>query len=228
MTFHILKQPDNDIFSTVMPSDRKLLRKFIVSAILQTDMALHFELMTKFESWVKQNAAGPPPSSESSPSPSNQGWDLEGRMLVINVMLHCADLSNPVRDYPLAKVWASRLNEEFRAQVRAEQRSNLPISQMMAKSGPIDVAQREVNFIDFVIMPCWSSLSLFLPDASTRTEQAKTNRQLWLARKQKLVDRAKTESPPALTTNVGADDEKTTATNDPTGANADCAAKEAE
>ena len=57
---------------------------------------------------------------------------------------------------------------------------------MMEKSTPAEVAQREVNFIDYVILPCWSKLHAFLPKASHLVEACNSNRAVWEARVEKL------------------------------------------
>ena len=36
---------------------------------------------------------------------------------ITKVMIHCADLSGPTKDFPIALKWAKKVNEEFSKQV---------------------------------------------------------------------------------------------------------------
>jgi hypothetical protein len=42
----------------------------------------------------------------------------EHRLLLLQVIMKAADISNPVKPFPIAKYWANMVQEEFFAQVR--------------------------------------------------------------------------------------------------------------
>jgi len=79
------------------------IRRIIISAILATDMINHFELMSKFTTHIN-----------TAPfSPKN----TESRQLLLNVILHVADIANVSRPWELSKMWCDRVLEEFLNQV---------------------------------------------------------------------------------------------------------------
>ena len=175
LAYHILNKTETGIFLHLPAPDQKLLRKLIVKSILSTDMAVHFELMTHFDNWVA-----------NMNEDSDVDIGIDDKVLVANTLLHCADLSNPVRKYRVAKSWAHRLNIEFKAQVEKEREVALPVSSMMESSTDADVAMREVKFLDFVILPCWTHLASFLPQVDAQIVQARLNRSRWLNRHKRL------------------------------------------
>ena len=180
LAYHIIRKDESGIFKHLPSKDQVLLRKYIVKAILSTDMAVHFELMTHFDNWLANDRA--------HREENDVAYEVtaDDKVLILNTLLHCADLSNPVRKYKVAKEWAHRLNVEFKAQVDKEKEMGLPVSDMMKQSSDADVAIREVKFIDFVIVPCWTHLSTFLPMVDDQIVQARLNRARWSNRHTRL------------------------------------------
>ena len=72
---------------------------------MQTDMAFHFELVAKFTSRVRK---GEPLSKEVK----------EDRQILVNVLLHSADLCNSVKPWKIAKIWSDLVQGEFLGQVK--------------------------------------------------------------------------------------------------------------
>lgn len=101
--FYIINSEENNIFINLDESSYKEIRKIIISAILATDMLNHFELMTRFTTHLNTQ----PFSNKNS----------ESRQLLVNVILHCADISNVIRPWDIAKKWSDEVLEEFLRQV---------------------------------------------------------------------------------------------------------------
>jgi hypothetical protein len=190
----VLNRKECAILGHLPSMDQRYIRKMVVSSILHTDMALHYELMTKFDSWIHQDFA----VGELDAACRD---DQDVRVLVVNTLLHCADLSNPVRVFDVSRQWAMLLNEEFTNQVAMEEELGLPVSEMMKNGHDMTVlAQREINFLDFVVLPCWANFVAFLPSAEQQVQQAHANRQQWLEARDLAVkdqtdaDRVESES----------------------------------
>lgn len=45
-------------------------------------------------------------------------WPPEGREVLLRYLLHAADISNPLRPWPLSGAWSRRILEEFASQVQ--------------------------------------------------------------------------------------------------------------
>jgi GAF domain-containing protein len=99
--------------------DLRFARRAICEAILSTDMVGHFALTRELQDHGPNFSAG---------------TDAD-RLLLIRVLLHAADVGNPVRAFGVAVRWSARVHEEFSAQARLERRMGLPVTAAAAPLG---------------------------------------------------------------------------------------------
>lgn len=160
MTFSILGKRDCNMFELLPSKMRKYLRMVIIAGILSTDMSCHFALTQDFKNH--------PPTFD----PNNEA----DRLLLIKVMLHAADIGNPVLPFNINKAWSEKVHREFLAQAQEEQKLGIPSSPHMTA---VDEAVRnklEVNFIDYIVMPLWERLTEVLPDVKPCLAALQANR----------------------------------------------------
>lgn len=74
-----------DLFEGMDAELKKAVRKAMIEVILQTDMALHFDLIEKVKTRLLQG----PLEKEKE----------KDRQLLANLILHACDISNPARVY---------------------------------------------------------------------------------------------------------------------------------
>lgn len=85
-------------------TDTFLFRKIVIAAILGTDMAVHFELVSKLSTHL--TTKGP------------QTSEPDDRLLLMTYILHAADISNVCKPLEISKRWSNFVFEEFLNQVR--------------------------------------------------------------------------------------------------------------
>jgi hypothetical protein len=94
------------------------------------------------------------------------------------MLLHSADLSNPIRGLEHCRQWQRRVATEFQKQALAEAELGLPVSPMM--DGSIDdaplQASRELGFIDYIVAPQWDAMRRVLPELDHCLHRLETNR----------------------------------------------------
>merc|ERR1719313_1835031 len=78
--------------------------------------------------------------------------DDDGRMLVLQLFMHAADISNPLKPFPICKAWAWRCLEEFFAQGDQEKKLRIPV-QMLNDRDKVNKPQSQIGFIEFVVSP---------------------------------------------------------------------------
>ena len=117
--FGLLKQEKNNILANLTLTEFKEVRKMMIAAILSTDMTVHFELSSKFSTHVDAKA------SENNKDMFSK--DIKDRQLLVNILLHSADISNMVRPYAISRQWSDRVFEEFLKQVTAPLSPEIPI-----------------------------------------------------------------------------------------------------
>jgi hypothetical protein len=145
--------------------DRRIFRKITVASILATDMSLHFNLTEEFN--VKA---------------AKGDWVIEtpnDQLLFAKILVHAADLSNPVRQFSMTKRWAELISDEFNAQVDKEKILGLPVLPFMVTPDTQTLAKNEMNFCTFVVGPMWRGLAAYYTDLTHLTTQLDSNYMAW-------------------------------------------------
>eukprot|EP00475_Leptophrys_vorax_P011432 TRINITY_DN17978_c0_g1_i2.p1 TRINITY_DN17978_c0_g1~~TRINITY_DN17978_c0_g1_i2.p1 ORF type:complete len:975 (+),score=246.97 TRINITY_DN17978_c0_g1_i2:400-2925(+) len=147
-TFKMLRDPRYNILCGLTKENYKSIRKSIVSAILATDIGSHFKLLEQMKTSSKNLQA-----KKSS---------MNDKSVFFSNILHAADISNPCKEWWIAKKWSDRIFEEVLLQGDLERAEGLPISQN-ADRETASLAQFSLGFIDFIVAPLYVELGhLFL------------------------------------------------------------------
>ncbi|PRP75503.1 hypothetical protein PROFUN_10681 [Planoprotostelium fungivorum] len=168
--FKLLKEPRNNIFVGLSPQETKDIRKSVISAILATDMTMHFELTSKFSTHI---------DAKHSESERMVFSDVKDRQLLINVILHSADISNMARPPELSRKWSDLVFKEYLAQGDRERDEGLPVSPFMNRHDT-NQAKMSLNFIDYVIQPLFGSVVKCLPTLNFLNNNIQLNRECWI------------------------------------------------
>lgn len=159
-----LELPGCDIFSSLSPADQTNMRKIIIPTVLATDMAKHNFVMEHFYSCMRDYKK------------DNQ----EHRQSFMDIVLHAADVGNPVLKFELATVWSLRIIQEFNEQVWKEEQKGIPVSEFMRIGSDINKIKRnQIGFIDMFIHPLWMLLSNHLQELGPYLQSIEDNRRSW-------------------------------------------------
>eukprot|EP00002_Diphylleia_rotans_P027008 TRINITY_DN5404_c0_g2_i3.p1 TRINITY_DN5404_c0_g2~~TRINITY_DN5404_c0_g2_i3.p1 ORF type:complete len:1596 (+),score=363.65 TRINITY_DN5404_c0_g2_i3:400-4788(+) len=164
MAFRLLRSEGNLLAAFQKPEKREI-RKLVVNSILATDMGRHFEDLAK----LNQRIDTKPLSREN----------LDDRIFLASMLLHCADLSNPTRIFSQSRMWAERLIREFSLQVEKEKENNLPVSTFMIIPNMLVQSKNEMGFIDFVVEPLWKAAKRVIPELEIYHAKLLENRAEW-------------------------------------------------
>lgn len=146
MLFTILKFKDGNIFSNISDSMYREIRKGIVLCILATDMAKHGEIIGTFK----------------KASETFSYNDTEHRLLLLQMIIKCSDISNEVRPNDVSDPWVDALLQEFFSQSDREKAEGLPTAPFMDRD-KVTKAGAQVGFIGFVMVPLYETLAKVLP-----------------------------------------------------------------
>jgi len=166
-TYTILQREECNIFCNLSDSDWKVTRNVIVSAILNTDMARHFNLVSNFIKMFKDKTV------EEFKGNRNM------RNQIISMVVHCADISNPVKPWFICKRFADSVSEEFRAQVEQEKLHKVPCTPHMLGLDKKGQAKMELGFIDVFTWPAIDALNCVLPNLTECFANMEQNREFW-------------------------------------------------
>jgi hypothetical protein len=167
-TFELLQNKNLDFFNDISPKDRKSCRAAIIGCILATDLAAHMEYVNKFKAHFHTAA-------EASSAVPMQGSE---RQLLMEMMIKCADVSNPSRPFKVATAWSSVVVEEFFRQGDTEKQLGLPVSPFMDRAKPMRL-KMSCSFIDFVVLPSFQLLLNVLPGMQPSVDYLIENRSIW-------------------------------------------------
>ncbi|KAJ8605890.1 hypothetical protein CTAYLR_000599 [Chrysophaeum taylorii] len=148
---------DRKVLEGLPETQFRRVRFVVTSTILATDMAGHSKLMERL-------------TALEHVAPEDAGF-------MCDVMLHCADVSNPARSWGISKKWSDRVCEEFFKQGDRERREGRPVSPNMDRetTPPWKVG---IGFIDFIVQPLFNEASRFLPLDDALVE-LRLNRARW-------------------------------------------------
>jgi hypothetical protein len=163
--FRLMDKKGLNLLATMPSPDLKDFRKMVIMCVLATDMAVHFQLIEEFS---KKTLDG--------------FWAVESpvdQLLFGKILVHAADLSNPVRQFDVAKRWSSRLSEEFNNQVDKEKSLGLPVLPFMITPDTVTLAKNEINFATFVVSPMWRAIAIHFTSLSHLVTQLESNIVTW-------------------------------------------------
>ncbi|KAI9189244.1 cAMP-specific 3',5'-cyclic phosphodiesterase 4D [Blastocladiella emersonii ATCC 22665] len=142
------------------------LRQCMIRMVLATDMAMHYELHTKFKNKVQ--GAG------------INVKDVKDRQLLMEIAIKCADVSNPTRPPQLSQKWTELVMAEFYLQGDIERARGIPISRFMDRQNP-GVGKCQIGFIEFVVLPLYETWDAYIneDDQFLGLQHLATNREFW-------------------------------------------------
>ena len=82
------------------------------------------------------------------------------KLFLMEILLHCADVSNPYKPFELCSKWADLVVFEFCAQGDREKKEGLEISPMMDRD-TINLFNMQMGFIEFVCSPLIESKFIY-------------------------------------------------------------------
>ncbi|CAG9461371.1 unnamed protein product [Pedinophyceae sp. YPF-701] len=194
----VTSHPEANLLQGMPDREWAHVRQTCVSAILGTDMAIHFDLiagletMTEAALWVSENAA---PHDEDSHVVTS-ALTPQQKKLLIQSLLHLADLSHVLKTGSTNIEWTKRVMDEFFAQGEMESSLGIPSLPIMnAKETYVPGGQ--VEFLEIIIRPFVSALAERIPSLKrTITRALYRTYRTWVA----MVDRDRFD---AIATNEG-------------------------
>lgn len=145
LTFSLLNRDETNLLERFTYEETRNIRQRIIELILATDMAQHFETISRFR---LRRQAGDFSYEE----------DVEDMWRVAQLCVKTADLSHGLVDWKQHIQWSCRITEEFYQQGDEELSLSVPVSPLCARSSHADFAKSQKGFLEFVIQPLLQEL----------------------------------------------------------------------
>ena len=178
-TCKILSQANCQFIVTEKKSILKYFRSTIIKAILATDMVHHAKKVKDVRDIARKMIKARETNEVVEPFDIS---DENSRMLLCSIVIHSADLSNPViYDFEVVYKWASMVCEEFHAQTVMEKEAGLPVTAyLVGVTENIRKAKLQISFYDYVITPWYEAVAGCLPKARLIFSNIEVNRRHWV------------------------------------------------
>ena len=171
--FRLMRKPNMQVLSTLSKTIANDIRKMIISCVMATDMAVHFELIAETNLKAKNGI---------------DFDELKDQTFVGKILLHAADLSNPVRPFHMTREWARRISLEFNDQVIREQALGMPVLGFMMTPDEKAFCRNETGFSSFVVLPMWKAVSGLYPQLTFLVDQLEDNVRVWKETLENLLE----------------------------------------
>ena len=174
--FKILRREENNILERLSVQNYKSIRKRMISQILATDMANHGEtislIRSKIKAWQEEG------ESRFNLLTGNEKTKFDEQQLLLNYLIHMADLGHNCKKFEISLIWVRILCEEFWQQGDKEKAKGLPIS-FMCDRYKTDVPASQVGFLRGFILSSFDCLVSMFPRLKYTIENAENNIKKW-------------------------------------------------
>ncbi|MCO5566555.1 hypothetical protein L7F22_020232 [Adiantum nelumboides] len=161
----LLAYESTNILAPFSEAEQRHMRKLLVEIILATDMDHHFTIIEMLKARISdlkpfecsppysmlgsRHSSGSYPEGASSSSQSSGGSQMtvplsrpspsstNDVILLLKMIIKCADISNVMKPFFLSKRWAALLLTEWFRQGDAEKKLGLPVSKNMDSENPV-------------------------------------------------------------------------------------------
>ena len=158
---NVISKPEQNIFENIEQEQQVQLWQNIISLILSTDMAQHFEIVRKFRALVF------PTMMLNFNSPQH-------KLMLSQIILKCCDAASSCRLFPVNERWAKKLNEFMQRLDQTEQDTGVDEATLIARN--------QIGFTLFVARPLFEVLVQAIPDATPAFDQLNGNLDEWKSR----------------------------------------------
>ena len=142
-----LKEPHCNFLESMSKTNQLRYRQVLIQTVLGTDNALHFEHVNKLKDLVLKG------KTKGAEFHIN---DEEHRDLMLQLILHAADLSNPTKPMHVYKQWCDAIMEEFYDLGDREEKAGLPVTHIFKRATL--KADVQIGFIKFLVRPFYKAM----------------------------------------------------------------------
>jgi len=171
--FQIVSTKEANIFSQIEKDLYKEMRQIIIDCILHTDVTKHGDMIKDMGMLYQINSEAFDGLNPEAAISSQKHLQLIGSML-----LHGADVSNPVKPWDLCQRYAHLCMDEFFAQGDLEKQAGIPV-QMLNDRTKVSRPNGQIGFMEFFIAPMVTEMIHMFPQYASLGERFCGNISMW-------------------------------------------------
>ncbi|CAE7699513.1 regA, partial [Symbiodinium microadriaticum] len=152
LLYELFRKPEMNVMASLDDAQWRESRKIILSLILGTDMAHHFDQISKTQLFLEVNGDDVKKFCHGQHESIECFGEEKNRVFIMELFLHCADISNPYKPFHICSAWADLVSQEFFSQGDKERAASLDVSPMMDRDSS-NLFNMQMGFIEFVVSP---------------------------------------------------------------------------
>lgn len=160
--YSIVGVAENNVFHKMTREQYKEARKNCIETILHTDMMSHqamvkdLQMIYQMNSEVFTNRPDQNGGGANIPAEMEVFSQNDVKVLIMNTVLHSADVSNPCRSWEVTQAWAVAILDEYFAQGDQEKMLGIPV-QFLNDREKLNKPNSQIGFIEFMIAPFYAA-----------------------------------------------------------------------
>ena len=182
-SFKLIMKDKNNIFINLIPEQYRLIRRSVINCVLFTDMTNHVKNLSHLNSLLLINNISNGENLENLISSDNISKIHEHKQIILGLLLHASDISNPCKPKHLHKKWVDLLMKEYLNQEEKEKENKIPVSLFCDRS-KLDINKSQFNFIKIICLPTFETILKLNPEIEHYLKTAREN----LAYYEKLIN----------------------------------------
>ena len=163
----VISKQETNVFSNLSTPEYSNMWTLIIRLILITDMAKHFDFLKQVNGMLDEG-----PIDVEVP---------DNRIMLMQLILKCADISNVSRPFELADRWCDVLCEEFFRQGDLEMAHGMEYTSPLNDREHLDKPKSQIGFYTFVCLPLFETAARAFPQLQVNVDQVKSNLAVWKA-----------------------------------------------
>jgi len=181
LTFAVLHGESANFLAVFDAPQRSVFRSLVLHQILDTDLARHIQVVSRFRQEFLNKDVGQEYGHDSKQPAAKPSLTASQRKELLSFFLKSADVSGSTKPFDLHVQWTMRINTEFFEQGDAERDLGLPCSPFCDRQGT-NLAESQCGFFDFIVAPLYTALDEYLGSRRLRFEvlpELERNRAFW-------------------------------------------------
>ena len=167
-----------NILSNFNSSEFRLIRKRIIEVVLATDMTNHSRNLSALKNKLAYAEISNGENVSRIIHDEDNSITFENQQLVLNNILHTADISNPAKLSNIYNKWVEFVFEEFFNQGDLEKKANISVT-MLCDRLTTDITKSQIGFIKFVVKPSFDCIMLIAPEIKTYNDYLNKNLKMY-------------------------------------------------
>lgn len=176
--YNLISKPELNIFENLDAAKEKEMRKLIITNIFATDITNHKLDYDKLNAALLKSKQAAEDATSPDSIKKKLLEDKANKQLVMNELVHIADISNPTKKFKIYKRWVDRVFEEFFTQGDREKELGLPVS-MLCDRDTTNIPNSQIFFINFFVKELIISFQEICPKFKELFDEAEANIKHW-------------------------------------------------